>query len=144
MFDFNSRNLHEMWNLAANSHFLFGILNYFFKLTRDEGVMPKKSDCFFYILFFLGGCRRVKFLPPESGQYLEGHVFLNLTIGINTPCEDRCVMESECVSVNIGPPLNGRVVCELSNSDHFKHPEDIKQRPGWIYRGTEVQTVDRT
>ena len=70
-------------------------------------------------------------------------VFLNLTIGINTPCKHRCVMESECVSVNIGPPLNGRVVCELSNSDHVKYPEDTKQRPGWIYRATEVQIVDK-
>ena len=56
-------------------------------------------------------------------------------------------MVSECVSVNIGPPLNtclnGRVVCELSNSDHFNYPEDIKQRPGWIYRATEVQIVDK-
>ena len=42
----------EMWNLTANSHFLFGILNYFFKLTRDEGVIPKKSDCFFFIFYF--------------------------------------------------------------------------------------------
>ena len=90
-------------------------------------------------LLFLGGCRTVKFLPPEFGQYLEGHVFLNLTTGIkHAPCEHRCLMESDCVSVNIGPPINDRVICELSNSDHFKHPEDIKQRPGWIYRGTEV------
>ena len=69
-------------------------------------------------------------------------MFLNLTIGINTPCKHRCVMESECVSVNIGPPLNGRVVCELSNSDHVKYPEDIKQRPGWMYtshRGTNCR-----
>ena len=101
------------------------------------------KNFFIFFLFPLGGCRHVKFLPPESSQYLEGHVFLNLTIPIKIPCEHRCVMESECVSVNIGPPLNGRVVCELSNSDHFKHPEDIKERPGWIYRGTEVHTVGR-
>ena len=71
-------------------------------------------------------------------------MFLNLTTGIkHAPCEHRCLMESDCVSVNIGPPINDRVICELSNSDHFKHPEDIKQRPGWIYRGTEVQILDR-
>jgi len=94
---------------------------------------------FVHLLLFIDSCRRVKFLPPETGQYLEGHVFLNLTLGLLTPCEDRCVMQRECVSVNIGPVLNDRVICELSNSDHWRHPEDLKPRPGWTYRGTEVQ-----
>ena len=84
------------------------------------------------------GCRRLKFLPPETGQYLEGHVFINLTIGIYTPCEHRCVMERKCVSVNIGPTIKDKVICELSDSDHFQHQDDIKPRPGWTYRGTEV------
>ena len=71
-------------------------------------------------------------------------MFLNLTTGVkHAPCEHRYLMESDCVSVNIGPPLNGRVICELSNSDHIEHPEDIKQRPGWTCRGTEVRIVDK-
>ena len=91
-----------------------------------------------FFFLFLGGCRRVKFIPPENGYYLNGHVFLNLTIGIYTPCEHRCVMESKCVSVNIGPPANYKVVCELSDSDHLQHPGDLKPRHGWTYIGTEV------
>ena len=66
-------------------------------------------------------------------------MFLNLTISVNMPCHHRCVMESRCVSVNIGPPLNDKVVCELSDSDHIQHPQDLKTRQGWTYRGiTEV------
>jgi len=78
--------------------------------------------------YVLAGCRRVKFVPPVASIRLEGHVFLNLSVGIYTPCEHRCVMEKECVSFNIGPTINNKVVCELSDSDAIKHPGDLKQR----------------
>ena len=66
-------------------------------------------------------------------------MFLNLTIKVNMPCHHRCVMESRCVSVNIGPPVNHKVVCELSDSDRIQHPQDLKTRQGWTYSGiTEV------
>ena len=94
--------------------------------------------------FFADGCRRLKFLPMDDGHYLANHVFLNLTIGIYTHCHQRCVMESRCVSINIGPPLNDKVVCELSDSDHIQHPQHLKPRQGWSYRGiTEVPMANR-
>ena len=68
----------------------------------------------------------MKFAPLADGKRLEGHGFLNLSIGIYTLCEHRCVMESKCVSVNIGPSGNDKVVCELSDSDHLQHPKDLK------------------
>ncbi|XP_078351789.1 putative skeletal organic matrix protein 5 [Oculina patagonica] len=46
-------------------------------------------------------------------------------------------MESRCQSINIGPPINDKVVCELSDSDHSLHPEDLKPRAGFTYTGTE-------
>ena len=52
--------------------------------------------------------------------------------------EHRCVMERKCVSVNIGPTIRDKVICELSDSDHLQDPGDLKPRPGWTYRGTEV------
>ena len=67
-------------------------------------------------------------------------MFFNVTIGLYTKCEDRCVLQRECVSVNIGPVFNDSVICELSNSDHWQHDDDLLERPGWTYRGTEVQT----
>ena len=43
------------------------------------------------------------------------------------------------MSINIGPPVNDKVVCELSDSDHIQHPHHLKPRQGWSYRGiTEV------
>jgi len=101
----------------------------------------------FIIAFsFVGDCRQIryiKFYPPQIGHYLERHVFLNLSIGVHRQCEEQCLMESECVSINIGPTINDKVVCELSDSDHLHHPEDLKPRYGWIYRGTEVRNANK-
>ena len=48
------------------------------------------------------------------------------------------MMESKCDSFNIGPSINDHVVCQLSDSDHARHPEDLKTREGFTYIGTEV------
>ena len=42
------------------------------------------------------------------------------------------------MSVNIGRTIEGGIICELCDSDHCQHPEDLKPRRGWIYRGAEV------
>lgn len=47
-------------------------------------------------------------------------------------------MESQCLSINVGPHIKGRVLCELSDSDHTSYPYDIKPREGFTYTGTEV------
>jgi len=46
-------------------------------------------------------------------------------------------MDPVCVSVNISPPTDEKFICELSDSDHMKHPEDFKKREGFLYIGTE-------
>ncbi|XP_073233519.1 microfibril-associated glycoprotein 4-like [Porites lutea] len=81
--------------------------------------------------------RRITFLTPVGGFYLEGHVFSNHSVELNLDCQDQCALARECVSYNIGPKINNKMACELSNSDHFQHPEDLKPRKDWIYRGTK-------
>ena len=51
-------------------------------------------------------------------------------------------MESKCVSINTGPPINGKMVCELSNSDHRRHSEDLKAKEGFMYRATQVRKAN--
>ena len=82
--------------------------------------------------------RRITFLTPVGGFYLEGHVFSNHSVELNLDCQDQCALARECVSYNIGPKINNKMACELSNSDDFQHPEDLKPRKDWIYRGTKV------
>ncbi|XP_078352337.1 protein lin-12-like [Oculina patagonica] len=83
--------------------------------------------------------RHVKFTTEKDGYVLQGHVIKNLTLKLGTrdPCRGQCVMESRCMSINIGPPIKDGAVCELSDSDHSLHPEDLKPRAGFTYTGTE-------
>ena len=92
-----------------------------------------------FYLEFLGGCRRFKFIPPMNSYYFKDHVYRNLSTGIYASCEHLCVMASECVSVNVGPRIEDKVICELSNSDHWHHQKDLQPRQGWTYRGAEVR-----
>ena len=41
-------------------------------------------------------------------------------------CRDQCTMEGSCVSFNIGPAINDKVLCQLSDSDYTLHPDDQK------------------
>jgi len=84
-------------------------------------------------------CRRLKFVAPVDGFVLEGHVIKNvsLSVGMRETCKERCVMEHTCMSINIGPPINDKVLCQLSDSDHMGHPGDLKPKDGFTYRGTE-------
>jgi len=46
------------------------------------------------------------------------------------------------VSINMNPvKSNTEVICELSDSDSFSHPEDLQERPGFTYTGTEVRDL---
>ena len=97
-------------------------------------------------LLFVGLCRRLKFSTKIDEYALQFHVIkkfhLSIYVGQSVPsaCTHRCIMDPVCVSVNIGPPnaTDEKFICELSNSDHMKHPEDLKKREGFLYINTEV------
>ena len=88
-----------------------------------------------------GVCRSLKFATPSVGYALEGHVIKNisLSVGMGHTCKERCAMERTCVSFNIGPPVNKKVLCQLSDSDRSLHPGDLKGRRSFTYRDTEVR-----
>ena len=93
----------------------------------------------------LGVCRMrtIEFLPPKKGHYLKNHVVSNITIGTSfRECEHHCLKTRECVSVNIGPTIDHKIICELTNSDDIQHLEDLIVRPGWTYVATEVGIAD--
>ena len=83
----------------------------------------------------------MKFTPELDDRALQGHVIrkFSVPLDVRNPCRNHCVMESRCVSINMGPLKNNKVICELSDSDHFSHPADLEVRPGFTYTGTEVR-----
>ncbi|XP_022804320.1 uncharacterized protein LOC111341593 [Stylophora pistillata] len=46
-------------------------------------------------------------------------------------------MEPRCLSYNLGPHMPYGHECEISNSDHVQHAQDLVSRPGYTYIGTE-------
>ena len=97
----------------------------------------------FLILFFADLCRHLKFTTAVDGYALHGHVIKNISLNLGTraSCKGQCTIENNCVSINIGPPINNKVLCQLSDSDHIRHPDDLKPRDGFMYRGTEVRKL---
>ena len=104
-----------------------------------SGLAHKSIDQFNY---FSGLCRSLKFTMPVEDYILVGHAIKNFSIGVHASCKNLCTIESQCVSINIGPPINGKMVCELSNSDHKMHSEDLETKEGYIYRATQVRNLN--
>ena len=89
--------------------------------------------------------RRLVFNVWIEGYALQGHVIKTLSLpatlsisSLRSACQNRCIIDPVCVSVNIGPVTKDRFICELSDSDHNKHNKDVIPREGFMYLGTEV------
>ena len=56
-------------------------------------------------------------------------------------CELLCYGEDNCVSLNIKnkDPDSKTHECELNNSTHLEHDEDLKSNPMYYYRGAMVR-----
>ena len=87
------------------------------------------------------GCRALQFVSPREGKALVNHVIKNVSVGSSDICEIECYLDNRCLSYNYGDQGNVRHKCELSDSDHKQHPNDLQERLGYIYRGTEVHII---
>ncbi|KAJ7323134.1 hypothetical protein OS493_032422, partial [Desmophyllum pertusum] len=81
-------------------------------------------------------CRQVRYLDLIAGKALVGHVIRTVQVKNGDQCEIRCYGELQCLSYNLGPYQNGHA-CELSKSDHIRHPDNLIPMPGYLYRGTK-------
>ena len=89
--------------------------------------------------------RRIVFNVWIEGYVLRSHVIKTLSLpvtftisSLRSACQKRCIIVPLCVSVNVGPVIKDRFICELSDSDHNKHYKDMIPREGFMYMGTEV------
>lgn len=93
------------------------------------------------VIVFPDLCRQLHFLYSVSDKALVGHVTRSVKVKNADQCEIRCYQELACLSYNLGPYKDNGHACELSNSDHLRHPDDLVPIPGFIYRGTEVHDM---
>ena len=84
-------------------------------------------------------CRNVEMTPPISETTLVGHVINETEVGSLGTCRVMCSIEADCVSLNVVPLQHTEsLLCELSDSDHIQHPEDLFYRPGSTYVSIKV------
>ena len=84
-------------------------------------------------------CRNVEMTPPISDSALVGHVINETEVGSLSTCRVMCYIEADCVSLNVVPLQHAEsLLCELSDSDHIQHPEDLFYRPGSTYISFKV------
>ena len=59
-------------------------------------------------------------------------------------CELQCYHQPNCVSINFNviPDSEGLHECELSNATHRGHDNELMNRDGYIYKGTEVRNLN--
>ena len=93
------------------------------------------------VIVFSDVCREIHFLSFVTDKALVGHVTRTVKVNNADQCEIRCYQQLECLSYNLGPYQDYGHECELSNSDHFRHPNDLVPMPGFIYQGTEVHDL---
>ena len=58
-------------------------------------------------------------------------------------CGSLCFMEPNCISYNFKllASQTGVHKCELNNSTHEGHEDDLEENPNYLYRGAEVRIV---
>lgn len=94
--------------------------------------------------FFSGQCRHLKF---RAAQTLKGTRLINHVINIADVidedfCEILCFEDYNCVSYNLMTESeNGKHKCELNNSTHEGHENDLEENSNYVYHGAEVRII---
>lgn len=84
-------------------------------------------------------CRKLEFQQHSRGHALKNHVFKTIFAVDEEICRLNCYLESKCISYNFDPSLvNNKHRCELSDSDHRLHPEDLQPENDFIYCTSKV------
>ena len=77
-----------------------------------------------------------------EGRVLVGHVLKGFEITSPDVCEINCFVEADCVSFNVQARPAGKYWCELSDSDHVAHPDDLVYEVNTIYQPFLVRVTE--
>ena len=76
-----------------------------------------------------------------GGKRLINHVIRITEVMDEEFCGSMCFMKPNCVSYNykLLASQTGVHKCELNNSTHEFHEEDLEENPNYLYRGAKVK-----
>lgn len=69
---------------------------------------------------------------------LRGHVFKAVFVEDEELCRLNRYLENNCISYNF---VKNKTFCELSDSDHRQHPEDLQPMNGFLYGAGKVKCI---
>ena len=96
-------------------------------------------------LYFSAECRQLFFRADFTlgNRRLIKHVIESIDVRDFDLCELHCYHQPKCVSINFFfRERKGLHKCELNNATHLSHGWDLKNIYGYIYKGTEVRTLN--
>ena len=91
---------------------------------------------------FLTGdeCRIIQFKEPIPDKVMMGHVFRKEKVPNQGSCRIDCYNEPNCVSINVGPMVEGKHMCELNNATvDNQDATGLHNKMNYIYLGIEVK-----
>ncbi|XP_031570608.1 neurogenic locus Notch protein-like, partial [Actinia tenebrosa] len=84
------------------------------------------------------GCKGMTFKDTFEGKALKNHVIKTEQATNDAHCESKCFIDDRCIAYSFGKDKdNQKQMCELSESDHVMHPDDLVDREDTIYRRAE-------
>lgn len=94
------------------------------------------DEIFCNFLMLPDQCRTLHFTKPTIGKAFVGHV-IRSQVTKESSCKVNCYMDKGCASLNIGPLQDGKLICQLSDSGHHFHPQDLISQVGYTYIATK-------
>ena len=80
------------------------------------------------------------FKEPIPDKALPGHVIRTDRVADEGSCRVKCYMEPNCVSINVGPAVQGRHMCELNDiTNEIQSRSALEERQGYIHYSVEVR-----
>ena len=96
---------------------------------NDVFVLPTTDD----------DSRHIKFKDPIPNMAMKSHVIKIAEVPNEGSCKVMCLMEPNCVSINVGPVEGGNQKCELNNATEEKYaPFLLVKTPSYTYLAIEV------
>ena len=108
----------------------------------ENALRNNLSQSFF---FFSDQCRTLVFSPAQmfTGKRLINHVINVADVLEEGFCGTLCYIEPNCVSYNfkMAASPTGHYKCELNNSTHEGHENELEENPIYVYHGTKVRNI---
>ena len=91
------------------------------------------------ILFSGEDGRDIIFKEPVENKAMKNHVIRSEKVLNEGTCRVLCYMEPNCVSINLGPSVDGKRKCELNNATHENQfVASLADEPSVLFLAIEV------